>query len=164
MISNIWEGKARVWSLWFHSPGWSHRKPSLDLKEVAYIHHAQVSGKITFIYSRYFSSSKDFPRGPGKGQIQCNSFCMSPCLCFRSYHSKSRATIFWCYYFNKTLSDILTAGNVFLFIFQILFSNIEDILGVHKEFLAALEFCLQPEPQSQHELGNVFLKFVSTMT
>uniref|UniRef100_A0A8C4JZN6 Phosphatidylinositol 3,4,5-trisphosphate-dependent Rac exchanger 1 protein n=1 Tax=Dromaius novaehollandiae TaxID=8790 RepID=A0A8C4JZN6_DRONO len=43
---------------------------------------------------------------------------------------------------------------------KILFSNIEDILGVHKEFLAALEFCLQPEPQSQHELGNVFLKFV----
>ncbi|XP_068064224.1 phosphatidylinositol 3,4,5-trisphosphate-dependent Rac exchanger 1 protein isoform X6 [Anomalospiza imberbis] len=42
---------------------------------------------------------------------------------------------------------------------KILFSNIEDILGVHKEFLAALEFCLQPEPQSQHELGNVFLKF-----
>uniref|UniRef100_A0A663N2V5 Phosphatidylinositol 3,4,5-trisphosphate-dependent Rac exchanger 1 protein n=1 Tax=Athene cunicularia TaxID=194338 RepID=A0A663N2V5_ATHCN len=54
---------------------------------------------------------------------------------------------------------ILTASNVFIFIFQILFSNIEDILGVHKEFLAALEFCLQPEPQSQHELGNVFLKF-----
>ncbi|XP_067410379.1 phosphatidylinositol 3,4,5-trisphosphate-dependent Rac exchanger 1 protein [Emydura macquarii macquarii] len=42
---------------------------------------------------------------------------------------------------------------------KILFSNIEDILDVHKEFLAVLEFCLQPEPQSQHELGNVFLKF-----
>ncbi|XP_075757353.1 phosphatidylinositol 3,4,5-trisphosphate-dependent Rac exchanger 1 protein isoform X3 [Pelodiscus sinensis] len=42
---------------------------------------------------------------------------------------------------------------------KILFSNIEDILDVHKAFLAALEFCLQPEPQSQHELGNVFLKF-----
>lgn len=45
---------------------------------------------------------------------------------------------------------------------QILFSNIEDILEVHKDFLAALEYCLHPEPQSQHELGNVFLKFVST--
>ncbi|XP_030068178.1 phosphatidylinositol 3,4,5-trisphosphate-dependent Rac exchanger 1 protein isoform X2 [Microcaecilia unicolor] len=42
---------------------------------------------------------------------------------------------------------------------KILFSNIEDVLEVHKEFLDALEFCLQPEPQSQHELGNVFLKF-----
>uniref|UniRef100_A0A8I5N6V9 Phosphatidylinositol 3,4,5-trisphosphate-dependent Rac exchanger 1 protein n=1 Tax=Papio anubis TaxID=9555 RepID=A0A8I5N6V9_PAPAN len=42
---------------------------------------------------------------------------------------------------------------------QILFSNIEDILEVHKDFLAALEYCLHPEPQSQHELGNVFLKF-----
>uniref|UniRef100_A0A452SVN5 Phosphatidylinositol-3,4,5-trisphosphate dependent Rac exchange factor 1 n=1 Tax=Ursus americanus TaxID=9643 RepID=A0A452SVN5_URSAM len=30
---------------------------------------------------------------------------------------------------------------------------------VHKDFLAALEYCLHPEPQSQHELGNVFLKF-----
>lgn len=46
---------------------------------------------------------------------------------------------------------------------QVLFSNIEDILEVHKDFLAALEYCLHPEPQSQHELGNVFLKFVSTM-
>ncbi|XP_047626879.1 phosphatidylinositol 3,4,5-trisphosphate-dependent Rac exchanger 1 protein isoform X4 [Phacochoerus africanus] len=48
----------------------------------------------------------------------------------------------------------LTEENV-----KILFSNIEDILEVHKDFLAALEFCLHPEPQSQHELGNVFLKF-----
>lgn len=48
----------------------------------------------------------------------------------------------------------LTEENV-----KVLFSNIEDILEVHKDFLAALEYCLQPEPQSQHELGNVFLKF-----
>ncbi|XP_012879769.1 PREDICTED: phosphatidylinositol 3,4,5-trisphosphate-dependent Rac exchanger 1 protein [Dipodomys ordii] len=48
----------------------------------------------------------------------------------------------------------LTEENV-----KILFSNIEDILEVHKDFLAALEYCLRPEPQSQHELGNVFLKF-----
>uniref|UniRef100_A0A670IPI2 Phosphatidylinositol 3,4,5-trisphosphate-dependent Rac exchanger 1 protein n=1 Tax=Podarcis muralis TaxID=64176 RepID=A0A670IPI2_PODMU len=37
---------------------------------------------------------------------------------------------------------------------QILFSNIEDILDVHKDFLTALEYCLHPEPQSQHELGE----------
>uniref|UniRef100_A0A8C0KU01 Phosphatidylinositol 3,4,5-trisphosphate-dependent Rac exchanger 1 protein n=1 Tax=Canis lupus dingo TaxID=286419 RepID=A0A8C0KU01_CANLU len=48
----------------------------------------------------------------------------------------------------------LTEENV-----KILFSNIEDILEVHKDFLAALEYCLHPEPQSQHELGNVFLRF-----
>ncbi|XP_033009397.1 phosphatidylinositol 3,4,5-trisphosphate-dependent Rac exchanger 1 protein [Lacerta agilis] len=42
---------------------------------------------------------------------------------------------------------------------KILFSNIEDILDVHKDFLTALEYCLHPEPQSQHELGEVFLKF-----
>ncbi|XP_067324285.1 phosphatidylinositol 3,4,5-trisphosphate-dependent Rac exchanger 1 protein isoform X1 [Anolis sagrei] len=42
---------------------------------------------------------------------------------------------------------------------KILFSNIEDILDVHKDFLTSLEYCLQPEPQSHHELGDVFLKF-----
>ncbi|KAG8447108.1 hypothetical protein GDO86_014531, partial [Hymenochirus boettgeri] len=42
---------------------------------------------------------------------------------------------------------------------KILFSNIEDILEVHKEFLEALENILQPEPQTHHELGNLFLKF-----
>ncbi|KAM8946177.1 phosphatidylinositol 3,4,5-trisphosphate-dependent Rac exchanger 1 protein isoform 2-T2 [Pelodytes ibericus] len=42
---------------------------------------------------------------------------------------------------------------------KILFSNIEDILDVHKAFLDSLESSLQPEPQSHHELGNVFLKF-----
>lgn len=122
-----------------------------------------MSGRITFIYSRCFSSNEHFGVGPGRGQCRVIR-SVSPCPWFRSYHSKSRATIFWCYDFSKTLSDVLTASDGFLFIFQILFSNIEDILGVHKEFLAALEFCLQPEPQSQHELGNVFLKFVSTMT
>uniref|UniRef100_A0A8C5PPF8 Phosphatidylinositol 3,4,5-trisphosphate-dependent Rac exchanger 1 protein n=1 Tax=Leptobrachium leishanense TaxID=445787 RepID=A0A8C5PPF8_9ANUR len=42
---------------------------------------------------------------------------------------------------------------------KVLFSNIEDILMVHKEFLDALESILQPEPQTHHELGSVFLKF-----
>ncbi|CAN2389839.1 Rac guanyl-nucleotide exchange factor activity [Pristimantis euphronides] len=42
---------------------------------------------------------------------------------------------------------------------KILFSNMEDILQVHCDFLAVLESRLQPEPQPQHELGSVFLQF-----
>lgn len=68
----------------FHLPGCSHRKYPQDLKEVACIYHAKI------IYSRYFRSNKDFYRGLGKGQIQCNSFFKSPSLSFESYH-KSRA-------------------------------------------------------------------------
>ncbi|XP_036388969.1 phosphatidylinositol 3,4,5-trisphosphate-dependent Rac exchanger 1 protein-like [Megalops cyprinoides] len=44
---------------------------------------------------------------------------------------------------------------------KVLFSNIEVILDVHKEVLAALESSLQPEPQAQHALGHVFLQFKS---
>uniref|UniRef100_A0A8B9LKQ3 Phosphatidylinositol-3,4,5-trisphosphate-dependent Rac exchange factor 1 n=1 Tax=Astyanax mexicanus TaxID=7994 RepID=A0A8B9LKQ3_ASTMX len=44
---------------------------------------------------------------------------------------------------------------------KILFSNIEEILDVHREVLSALEAILQPEPQHHHALGHVFLQFVS---
>uniref|UniRef100_A0AAR2M4Q1 Phosphatidylinositol-3,4,5-trisphosphate-dependent Rac exchange factor 1 n=1 Tax=Pygocentrus nattereri TaxID=42514 RepID=A0AAR2M4Q1_PYGNA len=44
---------------------------------------------------------------------------------------------------------------------KILFSNIEEILDVHREFLSALEGNLQPEPQHYHALGHIFLQFVS---
>lgn len=44
---------------------------------------------------------------------------------------------------------------------QILFSNIEDILELHKEVLSAVESNLQPEPHPQHALGHVLLQFVS---
>lgn len=44
---------------------------------------------------------------------------------------------------------------------QILFSNIEDILELHKEVLAEVESNLQPEPHPQHALGHVLLQFVS---
>lgn len=42
---------------------------------------------------------------------------------------------------------------------KILFSNIESILEVHCKFLSALDGNLQPEPQSHHSLGHVFLQF-----
>uniref|UniRef100_A0A4W6CLS1 Phosphatidylinositol 3,4,5-trisphosphate-dependent Rac exchanger 1 protein n=1 Tax=Lates calcarifer TaxID=8187 RepID=A0A4W6CLS1_LATCA len=42
---------------------------------------------------------------------------------------------------------------------MILFSNIEDILELHKEVLSAVEASLQPEPQPQQALGHVFLQF-----
>uniref|UniRef100_A0A8C3AG73 Phosphatidylinositol-3,4,5-trisphosphate dependent Rac exchange factor 1 n=1 Tax=Cyclopterus lumpus TaxID=8103 RepID=A0A8C3AG73_CYCLU len=41
----------------------------------------------------------------------------------------------------------------------ILFSNIEDILELHKEVLSAVEASLQPDPHPQHALGHVFLQF-----
>ncbi|EPQ07865.1 Phosphatidylinositol 3,4,5-trisphosphate-dependent Rac exchanger 2 protein [Myotis brandtii] len=42
---------------------------------------------------------------------------------------------------------------------KILFSNIEDILAVHKEFLKVVEECLHPEPNAQQEVGTCFLHF-----
>lgn len=56
--------------------------------------------------------------------------------------------------------DFSTCHPLFFFS-QILFSNIEEILGVHREFVSALDASLQPEPQPQHALGHVFLQFVS---
>lgn len=47
----------------------------------------------------------------------------------------------------------------FIFL-QMLFSNIEDILAVHKNFLSLVEDCLQPEPNAQHEVGTCFLNYV----
>ncbi|XP_069456307.1 phosphatidylinositol 3,4,5-trisphosphate-dependent Rac exchanger 2 protein isoform X1 [Ovis canadensis] len=42
---------------------------------------------------------------------------------------------------------------------KMLFSNIEDILAVHKEFLKVVEECLHPEPNAQQEVGTCFLQF-----
>ncbi|XP_074242842.1 phosphatidylinositol 3,4,5-trisphosphate-dependent Rac exchanger 2 protein isoform X2 [Saimiri boliviensis] len=42
---------------------------------------------------------------------------------------------------------------------KMLFSNIEDILAVHKEFLKVVEECLHPEPNAQQEVGICFLHF-----
>ncbi|MGH0159338.1 UNVERIFIED_CONTAM: hypothetical protein FKN15_064277 [Acipenser sinensis] len=42
---------------------------------------------------------------------------------------------------------------------KILFSNIEEILSVHKEFLSMIEELLQPETSAHHELGLCFLQF-----
>uniref|UniRef100_A0A8C3S259 Phosphatidylinositol-3,4,5-trisphosphate dependent Rac exchange factor 2 n=1 Tax=Chelydra serpentina TaxID=8475 RepID=A0A8C3S259_CHESE len=42
---------------------------------------------------------------------------------------------------------------------KMLFSNIEDILAVHKDFLTLVEGCLHPEPNAHHEVGICFLHF-----
>ncbi|XP_022348179.1 phosphatidylinositol 3,4,5-trisphosphate-dependent Rac exchanger 2 protein-like [Enhydra lutris kenyoni] len=42
---------------------------------------------------------------------------------------------------------------------KMLFSNIEDILAVPKEFLKVVEECLHPEPNAQQEVGTHFLHF-----
>uniref|UniRef100_A0AAQ4Q4E6 Phosphatidylinositol 3,4,5-trisphosphate-dependent Rac exchanger 2 protein n=1 Tax=Gasterosteus aculeatus aculeatus TaxID=481459 RepID=A0AAQ4Q4E6_GASAC len=42
---------------------------------------------------------------------------------------------------------------------RILFSNIEEILAVHKDFLSMVEELLQPDPHAHHEIGRCFLHF-----
>ncbi|XP_006131552.1 phosphatidylinositol 3,4,5-trisphosphate-dependent Rac exchanger 2 protein isoform X1 [Pelodiscus sinensis] len=42
---------------------------------------------------------------------------------------------------------------------KMLFSNIEDVLAVHKDFLTLVEECLHPEPNAYHEVGICFLRF-----
>uniref|UniRef100_A0A8D3DTB7 Phosphatidylinositol 3,4,5-trisphosphate-dependent Rac exchanger 2 protein n=1 Tax=Scophthalmus maximus TaxID=52904 RepID=A0A8D3DTB7_SCOMX len=43
---------------------------------------------------------------------------------------------------------------------KVLFSNIEEILAVHKDFLSMVEELLQPDPHAHHEIGRCFLHFV----
>uniref|UniRef100_M3XQL9 DH domain-containing protein n=1 Tax=Mustela putorius furo TaxID=9669 RepID=M3XQL9_MUSPF len=47
---------------------------------------------------------------------------------------------------------------------KMLFSNIEDILAVHKEFLKVVEERLHPEPNAQQEVGTRFLHFVRSIS
>uniref|UniRef100_A0A672KJK7 Phosphatidylinositol-3,4,5-trisphosphate dependent Rac exchange factor 2 n=1 Tax=Sinocyclocheilus grahami TaxID=75366 RepID=A0A672KJK7_SINGR len=42
---------------------------------------------------------------------------------------------------------------------QVLFSNLEEILSVHKDFLSMVEELLQPDPNPYHEVGRCFLHF-----
>ncbi|XP_061777835.1 phosphatidylinositol 3,4,5-trisphosphate-dependent Rac exchanger 2 protein isoform X2 [Nerophis ophidion] len=44
---------------------------------------------------------------------------------------------------------------------KVLFSNIEDILAVHRDFLSMVEERLQPDPHAHHEIGRCFLHFRS---
>lgn len=44
---------------------------------------------------------------------------------------------------------------------QVLFSNLEEILSVHRDFLNMVEELLQPDPNPYHEVGHCFLHFVS---
>uniref|UniRef100_A0A8C2D5H7 Phosphatidylinositol-3,4,5-trisphosphate-dependent Rac exchange factor 2 n=1 Tax=Cyprinus carpio TaxID=7962 RepID=A0A8C2D5H7_CYPCA len=42
---------------------------------------------------------------------------------------------------------------------QVLFSNLEEILSVHRDFLSMVEELLQPDPNPYHEVGRCFLHF-----
>nr|XP_033789868.1 phosphatidylinositol 3,4,5-trisphosphate-dependent Rac exchanger 2 protein isoform X2 [Geotrypetes seraphini] len=42
---------------------------------------------------------------------------------------------------------------------KMLFSNLEDILAIHREFLAFVDAYLQPEPNAHQEVGKCFLQF-----
>ncbi|KAG9283290.1 phosphatidylinositol 3,4,5-trisphosphate-dependent Rac exchanger 2 protein [Astyanax mexicanus] len=42
---------------------------------------------------------------------------------------------------------------------KVLFSNLEEILCVHRDFLAMVEELLQPDPHPHHEVGYCFLHF-----
>uniref|UniRef100_A0A7N6A4Y7 Phosphatidylinositol 3,4,5-trisphosphate-dependent Rac exchanger 2 protein n=1 Tax=Anabas testudineus TaxID=64144 RepID=A0A7N6A4Y7_ANATE len=44
---------------------------------------------------------------------------------------------------------------------KVLFSNIEEILALHKDFLSMVEELLQPDPHAHHEIGRCFLHFRS---
>ncbi|KAG7488602.1 hypothetical protein MATL_G00035560 [Megalops atlanticus] len=44
---------------------------------------------------------------------------------------------------------------------KVLFSNIEEILSVHRDFLSMVEGLLQPDPHAHHEVGRCFLHFRS---
>ncbi|CAG00668.1 unnamed protein product [Tetraodon nigroviridis] len=44
---------------------------------------------------------------------------------------------------------------------KVLFSNIEEILAVHRDFLSMVDDLLQPEPHAHHEIGRCFLHFRS---
>uniref|UniRef100_A0A8C5A6X5 Phosphatidylinositol-3,4,5-trisphosphate dependent Rac exchange factor 2 n=1 Tax=Gadus morhua TaxID=8049 RepID=A0A8C5A6X5_GADMO len=44
---------------------------------------------------------------------------------------------------------------------KVLFSNTEEILAVHRDFLSMVEGLLQPDPHAHHEVGRCFLQFRS---
>ncbi|KAM9331751.1 phosphatidylinositol 3,4,5-trisphosphate-dependent Rac exchanger 2 protein isoform 3-T3 [Pholidichthys leucotaenia] len=44
---------------------------------------------------------------------------------------------------------------------KVLFSNIEEILAVHRDFLSMVEELLHPDPHAHHEIGRCFLHFRS---
>ncbi|KAM7404309.1 hypothetical protein PAMP_011671 [Pampus punctatissimus] len=60
---------------------------------------------------------------------------------------------------NEILKTERDYVDTLLFLQSILFSNIEDILKLHKEVLSTVEASLRPEPHPQHALGHVFLQF-----
>lgn len=75
--------------------------------------------------------------------------CRYVCVC------ESKSTVYAQFYLPTVFISFSLA--------QVLFSNIEEILAIHKDFLSMVEELLQPDPHAQHEIGRCFLHFVSKM-
>lgn len=65
---------------------------------------------------------------------------------------------------DSLVDKLASSLHFYMYLFQMLFSNIEEILAVHKEFLQVVEECLHPEPNAQQEVGTCFLHFVGRVS
>uniref|UniRef100_A0A8B9RNV6 Phosphatidylinositol-3,4,5-trisphosphate-dependent Rac exchange factor 2 n=1 Tax=Astyanax mexicanus TaxID=7994 RepID=A0A8B9RNV6_ASTMX len=55
--------------------------------------------------------------------------------------------------------EFLSVCHIYIHTLSVLFSNLEEILCVHRDFLAMVEELLQPDPHPHHEVGYCFLHF-----
>ncbi|KAJ7406030.1 phosphatidylinositol-3,4,5-trisphosphate dependent Rac exchange factor 2 [Pitangus sulphuratus] len=109
--------------------------------------------------------TSDFPPGCGELDFDYKSLAFICCGAERKEGIKSESTVIVQVILEAFLHRMIQRAaakedkNVTEETVKMLFSNIEDILAVHKNFLSLVEECLQPEPNAQHEVGTCFLNY-----